>query len=308
MLFPQLQLGITRLPMLRLENGHVAKGVVHRGPEAHGHQPGGGVRRHEGQSPAVRRVGQPQRVEPQALGSAAKCGEFGWSGENAERLLSVMAPGNMGLVGAVVDAEDAADCCAFWSTLSAVHVCSAPALLEPCAPLWLRICSMACTTSLPQPCSTSSRTLRLWLGNTRVRMSMAFMCREAAEDGDGSCSSLSVSEPESEPRELTERGGETLRGAVEELQLSRLVLLLRLLPPQRHLRRHHALPLGDQCALGAHTVLPAAVALVALQRGHHAVVPAAGALRGARVLVRGAQDELRAAHKSPGHGHRDGAG
>jgi len=101
--------------------------------------------------------------------------------------------------------------------------------------------------------------------------------------------------------------GETLRGAVEELQLSRLVLLLRLLPPQRHLRRHHALPLGDQCALGAHTVLPAAVALVALQRGHHAVVPAAGTLRGARVLVRGAQDERRAAQKAPGQGHRDGA-
>lgn len=35
---------------------------------------------------------------------------------------------------------------------------------------------------------------------------MAFMCREAAEDGEGSWSSLSVSEPESEPRELMEPG------------------------------------------------------------------------------------------------------
>lgn len=32
------------------------------------------------------------------------------------------------------------------------------------------------------------------------------MCREAAEEGEGSCSSLSVSEPESEPRELTDPG------------------------------------------------------------------------------------------------------
>lgn len=37
-------------------------------------------------------------------------------------------------------------------------------------------------------------------------MSMAFMCLEAAEEGVGSCSSLSVSEPESEPSGLTEPG------------------------------------------------------------------------------------------------------
>lgn len=44
----------------------VAEGVVNRGPEAQsGHQPGGGVRGHERQSPAVRRVGQPQRVQSQ---------------------------------------------------------------------------------------------------------------------------------------------------------------------------------------------------------------------------------------------------
>ncbi len=44
----------------------VAKGIVHRGSEAQGgHQPGGGVGRHESQSPAVRRVGQPQRVQSQ---------------------------------------------------------------------------------------------------------------------------------------------------------------------------------------------------------------------------------------------------
>ena len=70
-------------------------------------------------------------------------------------------------------------------------------------------------------------------------------------------------------------------------ELPGLGLLLRLLPPQRHLRGHHPLPLRDQRALGAHAVLPATVALVSLQRGHHAVVPAARALRGARVLLRG---------------------
>lgn len=65
------------------------------------------------------------------LGSAPKCGALGWRGENAERLLSVMAPGNMGLVWAVVVAEEDGGCCAFCSILSAVHVSSDPALLEP---------------------------------------------------------------------------------------------------------------------------------------------------------------------------------
>ncbi len=65
---------------------------------------------------------------------------------------------------------------------------------------------------------------------------------------------------------------------------ARLCLLLRLLPPERDLRRHHPLPLGDERALGAQAVLPPAVALVALERGHHAVVAAAGALRGALQL------------------------
>lgn len=44
----------------------VAEGVVHGGSEAQGgHQARGGVGRHESQSPAVGRVGQPQRVESQ---------------------------------------------------------------------------------------------------------------------------------------------------------------------------------------------------------------------------------------------------
>lgn len=57
-----------------------------------------------------------------------------------------------------------------------------------------------------------------------------------------------------------------------------LALLLGLLPPEGHLRGHHSLSLRDQCALGTHTVPPAAEALVAFQRGHHAMVPAPCAL------------------------------
>lgn len=47
-----------------------------------------------------------------------------------------------------------------------------------------------------------------------------------------------------------------------------------------YLSRHHPLPLGDQFALGTLAVLPLAVALVALQVGHQAVVTAAGAFGG----------------------------
>jgi len=52
-----------------------------------------------------------------------------------------------------------------------------------------------------------------------------------------------------------------------------------LLPPQRHLRRHDALPLHHQQAVGALAVPPSAEALVALQARDHAVVPAARTLR-----------------------------
>ena len=101
--------------------------------------------------------------------------------------------------------------------------------------------------------------------------------------------------------------GQPLGRPVQQLQLAGLALLLRLLPPQRHLRRHDALALGDQGALGAHAVLPAAVALVALERGHHAVVAAASALGRAGVLLGGAQEERRATtEEAAGHGHRDG--
>ena len=79
-------------------------------------------------------------------------------------------------------------------------------------------------------------------------------------------------------------------GAVEQPQLTGLVLFLSLLPAERHLGRHDPLPLGDERALGAHTVPPAAVALVALQGRHHPVVTAAGTFRGARVAVRGPQE------------------
>lgn len=47
-----------------------------------------------------------------------------------------------------------------------------------------------------------------------------------------------------------------------------------------YLSRHHPLPLGDQFALETLAVLPLAVALVALQVGHQAVVTAAGAFGG----------------------------
>ena len=39
---------------------------------------------------------------------------------------------------------------------------------------------------------------------------------------------------------------------------------LSLLPPERDLRRHDPLALGDECALGAQTVPPTAIPLVAL--------------------------------------------
>lgn len=129
-----------------------------------------------------------------ALGSVLKCGPLGCSGEKADRLLSVMVPGNTGL-----GAEDKG-CWTLWSTLSADQVSSGGLA----CPLLLRICSMAWTTSFPHPWRTSSRTLRLCVGNTLVRMSIAFMWRDEAEEGDGSCSSLSVSE--SEPSGLIDGG------------------------------------------------------------------------------------------------------
>lgn len=59
----------------------VAEGVVHGGSEAQGgHQAGGGVGRHESQSPAVCRVRQPQRVQSQvgAQGVGAGIGAEVW--------------------------------------------------------------------------------------------------------------------------------------------------------------------------------------------------------------------------------------
>lgn len=102
------------------------------------------------------------------------------------------------------------------------------------------------------------------------------------------------------------RAGRRARLRVQEAQLPGLALLLSLLPPERHLRGHHPLPLRDQGALRAHAILPAAEALVAFERGDHAVVPTSGALRGARVspLHRGAartEEERRGAHEGRGN-------
>lgn len=82
--------------------------------------------------------------------------------------------------------------------------------------------------------------------------------------------------------------------------LRRGPLLLRYLHsqlrrPQPHLRRHHALPLGDQGALAAGAVAVPAVPLVTLQRRHYAVVAAAGTLGRALVPLLGAQEERREA-------------
>lgn len=77
----------------------------------------------------------------------------------------------------------------------------------------------------------------------------------------------------------------------EGLRDEALQALVGLLPAQRHLRRHDALPLDDEDALVAGAVLEAAVALVAFEPRQDPVVPAPGALRGP--LQRG-----------PGLGHR----
>lgn len=62
--------------------------------------------------------------------------------------------------------------------------------------------------------------------------------------------------------------------------------LRSLLPPQRDLRGHDALPLHHQQAAGAAAVPPAAQPFVALQTRDDAVVPTAGAFRTAGRLVR----------------------
>lgn len=66
----------------------------------------------------------------------------------------------------------------------------------------------------------------------------------------------------------------------QRLRDEALQTLVGLLPAQRHLRRHDALPLDDEDALLAGAVLEAAVALVALEPRQHAVVAAPRALGG----------------------------
>lgn len=87
--------------------------------------------------------------------------------------------------------------------------------------------------------------------------------------------------------------GQALCCAVEQLKFSRLVLLLRLLSAERNLGGHDALSLGDQSAFGTHAVFPSAVALMPLQRGHHPVIPAPGALGRSWILLRSAKQQLR---------------
>jgi hypothetical protein len=64
-----------------------------------------------------------------------------------------------------------------------------------------------------------------------------------------------------------------------------------------YLSGHDALPLCDEGALGAYTVPPPAVPLVALEGRYDTVVPATRTLWGALVALRGSQKE----------GGRDGA-
>lgn len=116
---------------------------------------------------------------------------------------------------------------------------------------------------------------------------------------------------EGEPRAV--HGEQSLVTPVEDPQLPRLVLLLGLLATQGDLGRHDPLPLGDQRALGAHAVAPAAVAFVALKRRHHPVVPAAGAAGRPLVALGRPQEQPRggrdadasaapAGHRRPGRG------
>jgi hypothetical protein len=98
----------------------------------------------------------------------------------------------------------------------------------------------------------------------------------------------------------------------EDAQLSGLVLLLGLLPPEGDLGRHHPLSLGDQGALGAVAIAPSTVSLVPLERRNDAVVATAGALRGALVALGGPQEKGGrdgAQHRVLGHqgGHVDAA-
>ncbi|GFV62317.1 hypothetical protein TNCV_2464441 [Trichonephila clavipes] len=88
-------------------------------------------------------------------------------------------------------------------------------------------------------------------------------------------------------------GQQAFVAPVEQPQLPRLVLLLGLLAAKGHLSGHHALTLRDERALSAHAIPPAAVALVALKRRHHPVVPAASALGGALVALCRPQEQTR---------------
>lgn len=66
----------------------------------------------------------------------------------------------------------------------------------------------------------------------------------------------------------------------ERLRDEALQALVGLLPAQRHLRRHHPLPLDDEDAFLTGAVLEPAVALVAFEPGQHAVVPTPRTLGG----------------------------
>ncbi len=67
-------------------------------------------------------------------------------------------------------------------------------------------------------------------------------------------------------------------------------IYLSLLSPESHLGGHDALSFGNERALGAGTVPPAAVALVSLQGRNDAVIAAAGALGRPLVALGGAEE------------------
>lgn len=66
----------------------------------------------------------------------------------------------------------------------------------------------------------------------------------------------------------------------ERLRDEALQTLVGLLPAQRHLRRHDALPLDDEDAFLAGAVLEPTVPLVTFEPRQHAVVPAPSTLGG----------------------------
>lgn len=81
------------------------------------------------------------------------------------------------------------------------------------------------------------------------------------------------------------------RRAVDRTEFARVVLLLGLLTTKGDLRGHHALPFGDQRALGTDAILPVAIPFVTFQSGNDAVISASRAFRRALVTFGGSQEK-----------------